>query len=71
MRIDRLFIGLGKAVAVCMLLLWSLVPIAFVVISSFKPGREIFAVPPRHLFTPTLEHYAALWSRWGCSLTGS
>lgn len=70
MRIDRLLIGLGKALAVIVLLLWSLVPIAFVVISSFKPGRDIFAVPPRHVFTPTLDHYAALWTRWGVFFDG-
>ena len=70
MRIDRLLIGLGKGLAVAVLLAWSLVPIAFVVISSFKPGRDIFAVPPRHAFSPTLDHYAALWTRWGVFFDG-
>jgi multiple sugar transport system permease protein len=32
--------------------------------SSFKPERDIFAFPPRLLFTPTTAHYAALWARW-------
>jgi len=65
MRIRSLLVGLGKGVAVAVLLVWSLFPIAFIVMSSLKPGREIFAVPPRYLFTPTLDHYAALWTRWG------
>jgi multiple sugar transport system permease protein len=60
----RLLIGLGKAIAVVALLVWSLFPIAFIVISSLKPGVEIFAVPPRYVFTPTIEHYISLWTRW-------
>jgi multiple sugar transport system permease protein len=54
-----------KAIAVLMVLAWSLVPIAQIVLSSFKADRDIFAAPPRLLFTPTLDNYAALWSRWG------
>lgn len=64
MRANRLIIGVGKAVAVAVLLVWSLFPIAFIFMSSVKPGREIFAVPPRYIFTPTFEHYVALWTRW-------
>lgn len=64
MRTKRIAIGAGKAVAVAALLLWSLFPIAFIVMSSVKPGVEIFAVPPRYVFTPTLEHYVALWTQW-------
>jgi multiple sugar transport system permease protein len=53
-----------KGVAVLLILLWSLAPIALIVSASFKPEREIFAFPPRLGFTPTFEHYAALWDRW-------
>ncbi len=70
MRIKRLIIGSGKAVAVAALLLWSLLPIAFIVMSSFKPGREIFAVPPHYIFTPTLDHFTTLWTRWGVFFDG-
>ncbi|MFT8246149.1 carbohydrate ABC transporter permease [Roseomonas sp. BN140053] len=63
-------VGAGKAVAVLMILLWSLLPIAFIVSSSFKPARDIFAVPPRLLFTPTLAHYGQLWDQWGGFFTG-
>lgn len=65
MRISRLIVGAGKGVAVAALLVWSLLPIAFIVMSSVKPGQEIFAVPTVYLFEPTLEHYAGLWRRWG------
>lgn len=56
--------GIGKAVAVSVILLWSLAPIALIISASFKPEREIFAFPPTLLFTPTFEHYAALVARW-------
>jgi multiple sugar transport system permease protein len=62
---NRLLIGIGKALAVSLVLVWSLFPIAFVVLSSFKPGRDIFAVPPKFLFDPTIQHYSALWTKWG------
>ena len=54
MRTDKLAIGLGKAVAVGAILIWSLFPIAFIIMSAFKPGQDIFAVPPKFVFTPTL-----------------
>jgi multiple sugar transport system permease protein len=54
----------GKALAVALILAWSLAPIALILASSLKPQREIFAIPPRLSFTPTFEHYAALWARF-------
>lgn len=60
----------GKAAAVAAILLWSLLPIGLIVLSSFKSARDIFAVPPRLLFTPTLSHYAQLWTQWGGFFTG-
>lgn len=58
---------LGKALrllAVAVALLWSGLPIYLVVASSFKPGTEIFAVPPQLVFWPTAEHYIRLWHEW-------
>ncbi len=43
---------------------WSVLPIALVVLASFKPPRDIFAIPPTLIFTPTLENYARLWELW-------
>ena len=65
MRPDRLLRRAGKAVAVAAIVIWSAFPIAFIVVSSFKPGRDIFAVPPRFVFDPTAAHYVNLWNRWG------
>ncbi len=53
-----------SAVVVLLVVVWSLVPIAFVVLSSFKPNPQIFAYPPVLWFTPTLEHYRDLLDRW-------
>ncbi len=64
MRANRLGVGIGKTAAVAVILLWSLFPIAFMAMSSLKPAREIFAVPPTFAFVPTLEHYTALLVRW-------
>jgi multiple sugar transport system permease protein len=70
MRIDILVVGLGKAAAVCAILIWSLFPIAFIVMSAVKPGQDIFAVPPKFIFTPTWQHYGQLWSEWGTFFDG-
>jgi multiple sugar transport system permease protein len=70
MRTDRLAVNAGKAVAVCAILIWSLFPIAFIVMSAFKPGQDIFAVPPKFVFSPTWQHFGKLWSDWGMFFNG-
>ncbi len=39
-----------------------LAPFLWLLVMSFKTNAEIFRFPPRLLFTPTLDNYAALWS---------
>jgi len=63
MRAEGALVRIGKALAVAAIVAWSLLPIAFILMSSLKPPRDIFAVPPTLVFTPTLEHYAGLWTR--------
>lgn len=46
------------------MLLWSLFPVALVVLASLKPPREIFAVPPSLAFAPVLDSYRRLWSEF-------
>ena len=53
-----------KLGAMAVIAIWSGLPILIVVLSSFKPPREILAFPPRFLFTPTLDNYRALVTRW-------
>ncbi len=49
-------LGIGGAVAV--LLLWSLIPVYWIVITSFKHEKEIYAYPPTFIpVRPTLEQY--------------
>jgi len=55
-------IGLG--------VLWSAFPIYMVVSSSFKTHIDIFAVPSKFLFTPTLDNYRQLLSDWPEFLDG-
>lgn len=50
----------GAAAAIA----WSVFPIAMVVLSSFKPQREIFAIPPQLVFAPTLDNYRRLVTEW-------
>jgi multiple sugar transport system permease protein len=64
MRPRRVAVRIGKAAAVALILLWSLLPIAFIVVSAFKPSADIFAVPPRLLFAPTVAHFVDLWGQW-------
>lgn len=70
MRGERLLVQAGKTVAVAAFVVWSLFPIGFIVLSSFKPGRDIFAVPPKFAFEPTFAHYTNLWERWGSFFDG-
>lgn len=70
MRTKGLLVGAGKTVAVVAILLWSLFPIVFIVMSSLKPGADIFAVPPKYVFAPTFQHYVELWNQWGVFFSG-
>lgn len=51
-----------KVVGLALLLAWSLGPIVFIVVSSFKLPGDIFNYPPTLIFTPTLENYQSLWT---------
>ena len=51
-----------RALLVALALAWSALPIALVVLSSFKEASQIFEVPPALVFRPTLDNYRALWN---------
>jgi ABC-type sugar transport system, permease component len=59
---------LGKAVAVALVLAWSLGPIALIVTAAFTPERDIFATGVG--WRPTFENFVALWQRWGDFFSG-
>lgn len=49
-----------KAILIFLIVVWSIFPVAYVVLNSFKFQRDIFAFPPSAFFTPTLGNYADL-----------
>jgi multiple sugar transport system permease protein len=42
--------------------LWTVVPLLWMVLSSFKPSSDLTANPPKVAFHPTLDHYKTLFS---------
>jgi len=47
-----------KILALVLFLLWTIVPILLVVLTSLKNQKDIFTVPPTFVFRPTLDNYA-------------
>jgi multiple sugar transport system permease protein len=45
-----------------LVLLWTLVPILWMILSSFKPGVAQLSPTPVFIFKPTLQHYVALFT---------
>lgn len=63
--IGALFARLLRALVYLLIVLWSAVPIAYIVLSSLKPANEMFVFPPALWFRPTFLHYQTLWNEWG------
>jgi multiple sugar transport system permease protein len=53
---------IGLPVVLGVILLWTVVPLAWMVMSSLKPTADLTASTPQLSFAPTLEHYQALFS---------
>jgi multiple sugar transport system permease protein len=53
---------IGLPVVLGVILLWTVVPLAWMVLSSLKPSADLTASSPTLSFSPTLEHYDALFS---------
>jgi multiple sugar transport system permease protein len=47
-----------KILVLALFLLWTIVPILLVVLTSLKNQKDIFTVPPTFVFRPTLDNYA-------------
>jgi multiple sugar transport system permease protein len=58
--LERLLRGLFLA----FMLVWSVGPILFIVLSSFKRQVDIFVYPPKLIFVPTIDNYLNLASQW-------
>lgn len=63
MRKNPIYLA-GRLLALALVTLWSGFPILFLIMSSFKPPRDILAFPPRFIFEPTLVNYRSLIARW-------
>ena len=70
MRANRIAVNIFKTIAFGVVLIWSLLPIAVIIVSSFKSDRDIFAIPAKLQFVPTLANYESLWVKWGSFFTG-
>lgn len=53
---------IGLPVVLGVILLWTVVPLAWMVLSSIKPPGDLTSSTPTLAFAPTLEHYEALFS---------
>jgi multiple sugar transport system permease protein len=55
---------LGFGLLVALAAAWSLLPIVWIVLSSFKPATLIFDLPPVVIFYPTLSNYVSVLTEW-------
>src|SRR5580658_1266617 len=46
--------------AAAVLLIWTVVPSVWILLTSLKNPGDIISVPPKFVFTPTTDNYAAL-----------
>ena len=53
----------ADAVSLMVVLVVLVAPVAWVALSAFKPRTEVAALPPRLLFTPTLDNFVELFGR--------
>lgn len=63
-RVTRTLRAIVRTALFGLIIVWSAFPILYIVLSSFKQQKEIFKYPPDLIFTPTVEHYLALATRW-------
>jgi multiple sugar transport system permease protein len=61
----RLLRSVLKTVGVLLLVVWSLTPILWVFSTSLKTKNEAFALPPKVIFKPTVDHYRTLFQQYG------
>ncbi|HVZ07527.1 carbohydrate ABC transporter permease [Rhodopila sp.] len=48
------------AAAAALLLIWTVFPFVWIILTSLKNPGDIISVPPKFMFTPTFDNYAAL-----------
>ncbi|MBD8066609.1 carbohydrate ABC transporter permease [Devosia sp. PTR5] len=55
--------SVAKWVALVLFCVWTIVPIALVVLNSFKKAKDIFTTTPTLFFTPTLDNYVNAFTK--------
>jgi multiple sugar transport system permease protein len=53
---------IGSKVLVAVVLLWTIVPLLWMLLSSLKPAEDLTSTTPKLAFSPTLDHYRDLFS---------
>ena len=61
--VKRQILKAADAVQLVIVLIILVLPIAWTFLSAFKPRTEVAALPPRLLFTPTLDNFVELFGR--------
>jgi multiple sugar transport system permease protein len=56
----RTYYRIGFALIILILVLFSLFPLYWIFLTSLKTQRDLFAVPPKFTFAPTLEHWQSV-----------
>ena len=56
-------VRMARLAAYALVIVWSLLPVLFIVTSSFKRQTDIFTYPPVFLFRPTFDNYVTLWAQ--------
>jgi len=62
--IRRRAVVCAKALGILIAILWSAFPIFLLLSSSIKRPVDIFAVPVKFVFDPTMDNYVRLWRDW-------
>lgn len=58
----RLWLTISFLIALSMVM-WLIFPPMWMILTSFKRGRDVFALPPKLIFTPTIENYLLIFGR--------
>jgi multiple sugar transport system permease protein len=61
--VTRRLVRAAEGVQLALVLVILVLPIAWTFLSAFKPRTEVAALPPRLLFTPTLDNFGELFGR--------
>ncbi len=51
--------------AIAIILIWTVFPIVWMILTSFKPEMDIQTMPPKYVFLPTLENYLSAFVNQG------